>query len=213
MDKREHHGDCISQLETNDQPFRHRRPPGENTTQVEEYEGQIKKATDEICIKGCVFARVNHLSLEFQETNNQFIDPKMSAKVMISDLYVRHPELPGKVLCKVCDLPVSARRSDLIRHYRAIHNQETNPPLSSEQETIAIKSPFKTKEEYIENIIGITVSFNLPFSFWNCPFVMENQEGHMRHFGITCTANFMSELLTRYATELRIRMKKRLQNR
>lgn len=134
----------------------------------------------------------------------------MSVKINLNDLAVVKPEVPGKAFCKLCNAKLGDRRDNFIRHYKSQHPDAL---ANIGEKFILIKHDILNKEEYIENIIEIMVTCNMPFTVWNKKAMKRNQNGFMKEFGLTCSAKFMSELLAAYAIQVRQRIKVRLQNR
>lgn len=64
-----------------------------------------------------------------------------------------------------------------------------------------MRIPFRTKEEYIRNIISIMTECKVPLSFWDEPAVRQNQRVYSELFDVSCSAWSMSLLLAAHVKE------------
>lgn len=115
----------------------------------------------------------------------------------------------GRRQCRICKEELSCRRDNMFRHFHHRHYSQ----LMNLVGVCVVESPITTKQQYIDNCIEMMVSCNLPFSFWNQPAVQQNQECFMKEFDMTCSAEFMQDLLTTYSGNVRERVVSDLEDR
>lgn len=126
-------------------------------------------------------------------------------KIAYSLLAERQDDKSSK--CLQCGIVYTNK--NLMRHYERKH------PSALEQflpKTRIFKSTLMTAEQYINNIMAIMTTMNLPFTFWENPAVQENQQHFTSEFGITCSRKFMTDLLSKYAADVRKRIAKELKS-
>lgn len=112
--------------------------------------------------------------------------------------------------CAICKKSLNPRRDNVIRHYRSHHNETL---IEESKKFITIQSQLTTREQYIENIVEITVNNNLAFSVWNDRAMQLNQKGLSIAHGVTCSSRSMRDLLTKYSERVKERMTTELQDR
>lgn len=112
--------------------------------------------------------------------------------------------------CLQCCANISPQRDDVIRHYEREHPEMLAAP---KVQNVNRAKPISTKGDYIDNIVELMATNNLPFSFWSDPAVQRNQGPLMKQFGMTCSAKPMHKLLIKNSAKVKKRVADELKDR
>lgn len=115
-----------------------------------------------------------------------------------------------KYKCKVCNSLLSKRPDNIIRHFKLKHPVEFSE-IQGKQ--INIASSIVTREEYIDELMGLIARLNLSFNFWNDPGVRNLFSGYAEKFKVPCSSDSMTALLKPYAQGVRDRLKLELKDK